>query len=268
MAPARAGRPGGRAAGRGRRATVNDMSAGAARLACALLAVAIALPACGTGRDVVEQERPAAGTLQSAPPVLPQRGPWKGTGRGEFRATVSPVTAARLGSSHRPGCPTAVADLRLLRLTHLGFDGHPRTGELVVHRAQAAKVVEVFRQLYAARFPVQRIVTVDRYGGDDDASMAANNTSAYNCRTTTGGSAFSEHASGTAVDVNPVQNPYVRGTTVLPQVGRAYTDRSDVRPGMVTAGDVVVRAFAAAGWGWGGDFRTLKDYQHFSLSGR
>lgn len=236
------------------------------RTACAALVAALALAGCGSDRVVAEA--PAAATLQQAKPPLPQRGPWKGTARDAFRSSVSPVTAARLGSSHRAGCPTAVADLRLLRVTHLGLDGQARTGELVVHRAQAANVVEVFRRLHAARFPVQRMVTVDRYGGDDDASMAANNTSAYNCRTTTGGSSWSEHAYGTALDVNPVQNPYVRGTTVEPAAGRAYLDRSDVRPGMVTANDVVVRAFAAAGWGWGGDFRTLKDYQHFSLSGR
>ena len=244
------------------------MSAGTARLACAVLAGALALAGCGASDTVVVTEPVAGATLEGTRPVLPQRGPWKATGRGEFRSDVLPVTAARLGSSHRAGCPTAVSDLRLLRVTHLGFDGRARTGELVVHRTQATKVVEVFRRLYAARFPVQRMVTVDRYGGDDDASMEANNTSAYNCRTTTGGSAFSEHAYGTALDVNPVQNPYVRGTTVLPEAGRAYTDRSRVRPGMVTSGDVVVRSFAAAGWGWGGDFRTLKDYQHFSVSGR
>lgn len=240
------------------------MSAGTA---CAVLVAALALTGCGSDRVVVEAPV-AAATLQEARPVLPQRGPWKGTGRGEFRSSISPVTAARLGSSHRAGCPTAVADLRLLRVTHLGFDGHPRTGELVVHRAQADRIVEVFRRLHEARFPVQRMVTVDRYGADDDASMAANNTSAYNCRKTTGGTSWSEHAYGTALDVNPVQNPYVRGTTVEPEGGRAYLDRTDVRTGMVTADDVVVRAFAAAGWGWGGDFRTLKDYQHFSLSGR
>ena len=244
------------------------MAAGTARLACAAVAAALALAGCGASDSVVVTDPGAGATLETTAPVLPQLGPWKRSGRGEFRATVSPVTADRLGSSHRAGCPTAVSDLRLLRVTHLGFDGRPRTGELVVHRTQATKVVEVFRTLYAARFPVQRMVTVDRYGGDDGASMDANNTSAYNCRATTGGSAWSEHAYGTALDVNPVQNPYVRSTTVLPEAGRAYTDRSDVRPGMVTPDDVVVRAFAAAGWGWGGDFRTLKDYQHFSLSGR
>ena len=135
-------------------------------------------------------------------------------------------------------------------------------------RAVAADVVEVFRQLHAARFPLTRVVTAEQYGADDDRLMAANATSAYNCRAVTGGTGYSEHAYGRAIDVNPIQNPYVRGTTVEPPAGRAYLDRRAVRPGMIVAGDAVVRAFASVGWGWGGDFRTLKDYQHFSLSGR
>jgi hypothetical protein len=138
----------------------------------------------------------------------------------------------------------------------------------VVHRAHAAGMVRVFRTLYDARFPVQRMRTVEQYGSDDDRSMEANNTSAFNCRAVAGGSGWSEHAYGAALDINPVQNPYVRGSTVEPEAGRAYLDRSRVRPGMAVAGDVVVRAFASVGWEWGGDFRTLKDYQHFSASGR
>ena len=242
----------------------------AARTLLATLLSAALLPGCGGDalRPEPRPAPPAAATVERVRPVLPQVGPFRHTGRDVFRARVLPVTAARLGSSHRAGCPVPVADLRLLSVTHLGFDGRPRQGELVVRAAVAPAVVEVFRRLYDARFPVQRMVTVDRYGGDDDASMAANNTSAYNCRTTTGGSGWSEHAYGTALDINPVQNPYVQGSFVAPEAGRAYLDRSNVRTGMVTAGDVVVRAFAAAGWEWGGDFRTLKDYQHFSQSGR
>ena len=234
------------------------------------LAGACLLSGCGavSGQDTVRETRPAGATLATARPVVPQLGPFRHTGRGEFRSRITPVTAARLGSSHRAGCPTPVADLRLLQVTYLGLDGRPHLGEVVVHRTHARAVVQVFRKLYDARFPLERVETVDRYGGDDDRSMAANNTSAYNCRRTTSGTSWSEHAYGTALDVNPVQNPYVRGTAVEPEAGRAYLDRSRVRPGMVTTGDVVVRAFAAAGWEWGGDFRTLKDYQHFSASGR
>ena len=206
--------------------------------------------------------------MDRATPVVPPVGPFRASGRGGYRWRVEPVTAERLGASHRAGCPVAVADLRLVTVTHLDRSGRPRTGELVVHASVAGDVVEVFRTLYAAGFPVTRMETVERYGADDDRSMEADNTSAYNCRKVTGGSGFSEHAYGTALDLDPVENPYVRGTTVLPEAGRGYLDRADVRPGMVVRGDVVVRAFAAVGWEWGGDFGSVKDYQHFSLSGR
>jgi hypothetical protein len=185
-----------------------------------------------------------------------------------FRSSVAPVSAARLGSSYRPGCPVGPAALRLVRVTHLGFDGRGRDGEVVVSARVADAVVRVFARLYDARFPVQRLTTVDAYGGSDDASMAANNTSGFNCRRTTGGTAWSQHANGEALDVNPVQNPYVRGTTVLPPAGRAYVDRSAPGLGVVRAGDAAVRAFTAEGWGWGGAWTSAKDYQHFSRSGR
>ena len=234
-----------------------------------VLVSAALLPGCGG--DALRTDpapRPAAATLDDARPVVPQVGPFRRSGRGVFRSSIAPVSVARLGSSHRTGCPVVSSDLRLVTVTHLGFDGRPRQGELVVHRMQAAAVVTVFRTVYEARFPVQRMETVDRFGADDDASMAANNTSAYNCRRTTGGTSWSEHAYGTALDLNPVQNPYVSGSFVAPPAGRSYLDRANVRTGMVTGSDVVVRAFAAAGWEWGGSFRSLKDYQHFSLSGR
>lgn len=237
----------------------------------ALIATALAaglISGCASDTLRTDPAPPGAATVERAGPVVPQLGPFRHTGRGQFRATVSTVTAERLGSSHRAGCPVVSSDLRLLQVSHLGFDGRVHRGELVVHRSAATAVVEVFRRLHDAGFPVQRMVTIDRYGGDDDASMAANNTSAYNCRRTTGGTGWSEHAYGTALDVNPVQNPYVQGGEVAPEAGRGYLDRGDVRTGMVTSGDVVVRAFAAAGWEWGGDFRTRKDYQHFSQSGR
>ncbi|MFW6031301.1 MAG: M15 family metallopeptidase [Myxococcota bacterium] len=98
--------------------------------------------------------------------------------------------------------------------------------------------------------------------------MEANNTSAFNCRRMTSGSRWSEHAYGTAIDVNPIQNPYVRGAVVQPPAGEAYVDRTATRKGMLRAGGPVVGAFAEAGWKWGGEWRTMKDYQHFSVSGR
>ena len=127
----------------------------------------------------------------------------------------------------------------------------------------------VFRDLYAARFPIQRMVPVDAYGGDDGASMRANNTSGFNCRTVAGSTTLSEHGKGLAIDVNPLVNPYVSsGGSVDPPEGAAYADRSRRATGMIHAGDAVVAAFARQGWGWGGSWSSAKDYQHFSASGR
>ena len=190
----------------------------------------------------------------------------RSAGRTPFRATVHAVPATRTTSSYRSGCPVPLRDLRLLRLTHLDLDGRVQTGELVVHATLAEGVVRVFRRLYEAQFPIARMRLVDEYGGSDDRSMAANNTSAFNCRAVTGGSSWSEHAYGRAIDVNPVQNPYVRGSTVEPHAGRAYLDRSARRPGM--AEGLLVQAFAAEGWRWGGTWSSSKDYQHFSTTGR
>lgn len=246
------------------RTTSRLLAAGTAALA---VATALAL-APGAAAEGVSVASTSAASLTPVRGPVEAVGPFRRTARSAYVWSIQPVTAARLGASHRAGCPVAVGDLRLVGVTSWGFDGRTRRGELVVHRDVAAGVVEVFRQLHAARFPLTRVVTAEQYGADDDRLMAAGATSAYNCRAVTGGTGFSEHAYGRAIDVNPIQNPYVRGTAVEPPAGRAYLDRSDVRPGMVVAGDAVVRAFASIGWGWGGDFRTLKDYQHFSRSGR
>lgn len=164
-------------------------------------------------------------------------------------------------------CPVELADLRLLLTTYVGYDGLTHQGRLVVHRDHAEDLDEVFAELYRARFPLRRMQLVDDYAGDDDRSMAANNTSAYNCRTVAGQSTFSAHAYGAAVDLNPVENPYVTASDVAPEAGRRYveTDRSpgaDAPRGTVLADGVVVRAFERVGWGWGGDWAE-PDFQHF-----
>ena len=158
--------------------------------------------------------------------------------------------------------------LRYLRLSYVGFDGRTHTGELVVAAAYARDVVGVFRQLYDARWPIRRMRLVDAYGGDDDRSMAADNTSGFNCRRVKGSNAWSDHAFGVAIDLNPVQNPYVTGSSVAPRgSGRfAVVDRAPgalVPHGTIRADDVVVRAFAAIGWEWGGSW-SEPDFQHFS----
>jgi hypothetical protein len=208
----------------------------------------------------------AAGCAPNATSAFP---PGRDDAVPPFQATIGLVDEARLGSSWRAGCPVGSEALRVVTVDHWGYDGQARVGELVVHADAADAMVAVFRRLYESRFPVERMVTVDAYGGDDDASMAANNTSAFNCRHVAGSSSWSEHAFGRAVDVNPMQNPYVSGSgAVAPSGSRPWLDRRFPNPGMVRAGDEVVQAFAAVGWSWGGTWRGAKDYQHFSASGR
>ena len=185
-----------------------------------------------------------------------------------FSYRVSRVTAGDLRYSWRPGCPVGPAQLRVLRLRHWDFGGRTRVGVLVVNAAHVDEVIRVFRRLYAARFPIRRMVGVEVYRGNDDRSMGADNTSGFNCRLVDGTSRWSEHAYGNAIDVNPVENPYVHGGVVEPPAGRAFLDRSTRRAGMATRTSVLVRAFESVGWRWGGRWSSSKDYQHFSTTGR
>ena len=186
-----------------------------------------------------------------------------------FHVSVSPVTAAELGRSWHRGCPVAPADLRTLRISFVGFDGHAHTGAIVIHRDVTGDVTTVFHRLYDARFPIRRMQPTARYGGSDRRSMAADNTSAFNCRyaSAPGPKRWSAHAFGKAIDVNTIENPYVQGNYVSPAAGRAYLDRSRYRPGMAVAGGMLVRAFASVGWLWGGRWSATPDYQHFSSTG-
>ncbi|HYZ17967.1 MAG TPA: M15 family metallopeptidase [Gaiellaceae bacterium] len=186
-----------------------------------------------------------------------------------FQYSVSRVTSADLPRSWRAGCPVPASQLRRVRLLHWGFDGRAHNGTLVVHADVAGDLRRVFARLYAARFPIRRMRVVDVYGGNDRRSMAADNTSAFNCRyaMAPGPRRWSAHAYGKAIDVNPVENPYVSGRRVSPPAGAAYLDRSRVRPGMAVRGGVLVRAFDSVGWSWGGRWAGTPDYQHFSATG-
>lgn len=195
-----------------------------------------------------------------------------GEGRGPFVGSVSRIDRdtrrLMIGSSWHEGCPVPIRALRLVRTTYVGFGGEARPGRLVVHRRWADEILGVFRRLYRAAFPIRRVLLVDRYDGDDRDSMRHDNTSAFNCRYVAGTTRWSQHAYGRAIDLNPVENPYVDGSHVSPRRGRRYLDRSNVRPGMVVRGQIVVRAFRRIGWGWGGTWSSATDYQHFSANGR
>ena len=188
--------------------------------------------------------------------------------RGSIERIGSTQAKRMTGVSWRPGCPVALRDLRLLTLSHWGFDRRARTGSLIVHEDVARDVVGVFRRLYAEGFPIRRMLPVDAYGASDFRSIEADNTSVFNCRYVDGTRRWSEHAYGRAIDVNPIENPYVSGGRTSHSARKPYVDRSRRRPGMAFEGGVLVRAFDSIGWGWGGRWREVKDYQHFSVSGR
>jgi len=195
----------------------------------------------------------------------PEAAPYK----GEVLEIPDETWAEMVGVSWKPGCPAGGRDdLRLLRITHWRADGTVATGELVVARRVAGTIVDVFGDLYAARFPVDRMVRVDKYKGSDNASMRANNTSGLNCRTISGSSRWSQHSYGLAIDLNPLWNPWVRGSKVDPKEGTPWAERSNHRPGMTQPGGPAVTAFTSRGWGWGGVWARTKDYQHFSESGK
>ena len=186
-----------------------------------------------------------------------------------FTHTVAPVTREQLPDSWHPGCPVGPSSLRRLRVGYWGFDEKSRVGTLVVNRSAVGPLTVVFRRLYKARFPIRRMRSIDAYVGNDERSLAADNTAAFNCRYAVGPGSkrWSTHAYGLAIDVNPVENPYLESGRVHPRAGRAYLDRSNLRPGMAVRGGLLVSAFASVGWKWGGRWTGTPDYQHFSATG-
>ncbi len=186
-----------------------------------------------------------------------------------FTSSVARVTAGQLGATWRPGCPVAPSQLRLLHLRYVGFDGRSRVGTIVVNATVVSAVVRIFETLYENNFPLHSMIPESAFGGHDPASMAADNTSGFNCRyaVATGPKQWSVHAYGEAIDVNPLQNPYVFNGVAQPVAGKAYVNRRDVRPGMAEPGGVLNDAFASVGWFWGGRWTASPDYQHFSSTG-
>lgn len=200
-------------------------------------------------------------TVEALPPPPDER--WRGAVR-----PIGPRVRDRMGTSWERGCPVVLRDLRHLKVTFWGFDKTPHTGELIVHEDHARGVLGVFRRLYDARFPIEQMTLPTSSERDPTPSGDGNGTGAMVCRATTGGTTYSAHAYGLAIDLNPFQNPYQSGDLVIPERASAYLDRSWLRPGMVRPNGLVVRAFADIGWSWGGDWQSLKDYQHFTATGR
>jgi len=174
-----------------------------------------------------------------------------------------------MGTTWQPGCPVPLADLRHVTLSFWGFDGRPHTGELVVNAKVAGDVQKVFGTLFAARFPLEDVRVVEPADLAAEPTGDGNTTAAFVCRPVRGSTSTpSAHSSGLAIDINPFQNPYKKGPSVLPELAGAYLDRSVDRPGMIRKGDVVTRAFAQIAWGWGGNWTSSTDTMHFSANGR
>lgn len=171
------------------------------------------------------------------------------------------------GKSFNETSPVDLEDLRYLTVLHVGFDGKTHKGEIVCHKGLAGDFIEVFRTLYENNYPIYSIRLVDDFDGDDNRSMAANNTSSYNARTVPGTTKLSSHAYGQAIDINPLYNPMIEykggKTQVLPPNGEPYVDRTRDFPYKITTSDLCCREFKRRGYRWGGDWTSMKDYQHF-----
>jgi len=192
-----------------------------------------------------------------------------------YRSSESPITPAvkkRMiaGHSWHRGCPVALSDLRYLRMSYRGFDGKDHFGEMIVHRSVASDVRKIFGELYRMKYPIRRMRLVSDYKGSDYASIEADNTSAFNCRNATGSGKWSRHAYGKAIDLNPLENPYVsRSGHIAHKASLPYAKRTRRNPfkpenrAVLLRGGPVVTLFKKHGWRWGGDWHSIKDYQHF-----
>ncbi|MBR2292140.1 MAG: M15 family metallopeptidase [Prevotella sp.] len=172
------------------------------------------------------------------------------------------------GRSYPEGCSVRRSDLRYLRLSHYDAQGREHVGEMVCNKAIAQDLLDIFRELYRQKYPIERIRLIDDYGADDERSMRANNTSSFCYRKVSGTSKLSKHAMGMAVDINTLYNPYVRtdkkGRRIVePATATAYTDRTKSYPYKIVKGDLLYRLFIQHGFRWGGNWRTMKDWQHF-----
>ena len=217
------------------------------------IAVALCLLA---GRQCRQGSAPAPVVLPKAEPVSVET---------VFSAEPIPasVEARMRGVSYPDDAEIKLSDLRYLRLSYVDFNGDEQVGELVCNKAIAEDLVAIFRDLYEARYPIRSIRLIDDFGGDDEASMAADNTSCFNYRKKTGMRELSKHALGLAIDINPFENPYVRPARVRPAGAAAFADRTKDFPHKIDKEDLCYKLFRARGFSWGGTWRSVQDYQHF-----
>lgn len=193
-----------------------------------------------------------------------------GVGAQEFSAQPIPdsVFHRMQGRSWPEGCTIRRADLRYLRLTHVDAESKEHVGEMVCNKAIANDLIEIFKELYRQKYPIQRIRLIDDYEAVDERSMRDNNSSCFCYRKVSGTTKLSKHAMGMAVDINTLYNPYVRtgkdGRCIVePATATKYVDRRKTFPYKIVKGDLLYRLFVQHGFKWGGSWRTMKDWQHF-----
>lgn len=181
----------------------------------------------------------------------------------EIREIDDSIFARIKGKSYKDNCTVPLTNLRYLTIAHYTLDGTVQKGELICNKDVADDMIDIFRNLYLAKYPIERMSLIDEYDADDRASMRANNTSCFNFRVVAGSKNLSKHAYGRAIDLNPLYNPYVKGSYVSPKEGKAYADRSKEFPYKIDKEDLAYKEFIAHGFKWGGDWKSMQDYQHF-----
>lgn len=188
-----------------------------------------------------------------------------------YASSISKAVKKRInGKSYKENDNISLSELRYVRVLYYGFDQKTHIGELIVNKAISSDILSVFKKLYKAKYPIEKMVLIDAYDADDEASMKDNNTSAFNYRTIAGSKTLSKHSLGLAVDINPLYNPCVqksgKKTVVSPAAGKKYADRSLDNTYYIRKNDICCKAFEDLGFTWGGSWKSLKDYQHFEKS--
>ena len=187
-----------------------------------------------------------------------------------YITTISDEIFARMkGKSYKDECNVPIEDLRYIHVLHKDLEGNTLEGEMVCHEVIAQDLLEIFEELYLNNYPIERMVLVDDYDADDEASMTANNSSCFNYRCVSHTTKISKHGLGIAVDINPLYNPYTKivdGTrTIEPAAGAPYLDRDADFPYKIDENDLCYKLFIEHGFTWGGSWSNSKDYQHFEM---
>jgi hypothetical protein len=171
--------------------------------------------------------------------------------------------------TYQKECPVSLDDLRIVNVKYLGFDDSVKFGDIVVHKDISLEVSKIFEELFAINYPINKIFPIEKYNGDDFESIEDDNTSAFNCRLAEGSTKYSKHSYGKAIDINPLENPYVykNGTTShkdsVKYLTREKNNNSFENKAVLTSSSKAVQIFKKYGWKWGGDWKNIKDYQHF-----